>query len=337
MSDDSVDKQKEESPGLKGPGSHLREAREARNLTVMQVAAQLRMQVRVIEAIENDDYNSLPSSGSTFIRGYLRSYSRLLGLNEESILALMQSGGTKEPSLVGSIYDGKDEVSSSDFSIRMVSTLILIGVVVGVGWWVSQRMPTIEMDVVDAEQSASEQGLSIPTETLQLSDDEPLPGETIQVGDVDGAGVADTSELSNSETTTETLSDSPESAIEEEQDVVEPVEPEPPVENTPTAAHSIEPPPLTAGMPQSMIELEYQEDCWTEVTDAAGRKLTYTLIPAGQKITLHGEAPFKVFLGYATGVTIYYNGDLYDHSPFQRGDMARFRIGRTEHNHPGSR
>lgn len=97
------------------------------------------------------------------------------------------------------------------------------------------------------------------------------------------------------------------------------------------------PPPLTANTPKSKLELRYQADSWTEVNDSAGRSLVYGLIKAGQVLELKGEAPFRIFLGYAPGVTVYYNGDLFDHSPFQRRDVARFRIGRAEHNLPGPR
>ena len=80
--------------------------------------------------------------------------------------------------------------------------------------------------------------------------------------------------------------------------------------------------------------MDFKDDSWSEVRDAAGRKLVFDLIPAGSHLTLRGEAPFKVFLGYARGVTVYYNGDLYDHTPYHQGDLARFRIGRAEHNRP---
>jgi cytoskeleton protein RodZ len=124
-------------------------------------------------------------------------------------------------------------------------------------------------------------------------------------------------------------------------DSVEEVQPEAPVVTAPPVASrakvTVVPPVLTAEMPQSLLELEYQADSWSEISDAAGRKLAYGLVPAGKRLELRGEAPFKVFLGYASGVTVYYNGDLFDHTSFQSGDMARFRLGRAEHNRPASR
>jgi cytoskeleton protein RodZ len=97
------------------------------------------------------------------------------------------------------------------------------------------------------------------------------------------------------------------------------------------------PPPLDDDTPISKMVIEYQKDSWTEVDDNAGRRLVYGLMRAGQTIELKGEAPFKVFLGLAEGVTIHYNNDLFDFSPFRRGEVARFRIGRAEHNQPGLR
>ena len=52
-----------------GPGRRLREAREAAQLTVAEVASRMRLKPRVLEQLENDNYERL--HGSTFVRGYL--------------------------------------------------------------------------------------------------------------------------------------------------------------------------------------------------------------------------------------------------------------------------
>lgn len=308
-----------------GPGWRLREAREARKLSVQQAATQLRMQDRTIEALERDDYSELP--GPTFVQGYLRSYSRLLGLPEESILGLAHSDTVSEPQLISSISEGKIEASSSDLPFRMVTALILVAVVVGVGWWFAQQTPSSEPSQSEEFHGGGEQGLWLPEESDSLQGsaepEAPVTDET-QVDTSD-----DTPALNENPAQEATAS---EEAVEEPQiesapEVVSPV-------SEPLAVTPDDPPELTGAVPQSTLELEYQADSWSEIYDAAGRKLAYGTISAGNRLTLYGEAPFKVFLGYSSGVTIYYNGDLYDHSPFQRGDVARFRIGRAEHNQP---
>ena len=69
-------------------GKVLAEARERLGLSVAEVARQLRLSPRQIEALEADDHASLP--GKTFLRGFLRNYAKLLQLDPEPLLALCQ-------------------------------------------------------------------------------------------------------------------------------------------------------------------------------------------------------------------------------------------------------
>ena len=66
-------------------GKKLAEARISYGLSVEEVAGHLNLSVQSIEALERDDYDSLP--GYTFSKGYLRSYAGLLRLNPDDILA----------------------------------------------------------------------------------------------------------------------------------------------------------------------------------------------------------------------------------------------------------
>lgn len=70
------------------PGSVLRAAREVRGLTVFEVAQSLKFGPRQIEALEADDYRTLPS-GTTFLRGFIRGYAKLLKLDPEPLLAML--------------------------------------------------------------------------------------------------------------------------------------------------------------------------------------------------------------------------------------------------------
>ncbi len=67
-----------------GVGQWLRRAREARNLTLEDVEAQLRIRKRYLKALEQADYEALP--GDLQIRGFLRNYARFLGLSPEEAL-----------------------------------------------------------------------------------------------------------------------------------------------------------------------------------------------------------------------------------------------------------
>ncbi len=64
-------------------GGMLREARERLGLSVDRVAQDMRLSRSQIEALEANDYQ--PFHGDTYVRGYLRGYARLVGLDADSV------------------------------------------------------------------------------------------------------------------------------------------------------------------------------------------------------------------------------------------------------------
>jgi cytoskeleton protein RodZ len=73
------------SGGEPGVGERLRKARVAAGLSVDDVASKLKMPHRVVEAMEAEDWKRL--GAPVYVRGQLRSYSRLLGLVTSTTLA----------------------------------------------------------------------------------------------------------------------------------------------------------------------------------------------------------------------------------------------------------
>ncbi len=118
-----------------GPGQRLHDARRAASLSVADVAAQLHLDATTIEALERDDYAKLPAPA--FVRGYLRSYARLVNLAPEPVVAAYSSRGFEPPALVADISSGSQGQSeSTDLPWRLM-TYLIAGVVVTlvVMWW----------------------------------------------------------------------------------------------------------------------------------------------------------------------------------------------------------
>jgi cytoskeleton protein RodZ len=67
-----------------GIGSILRKERERRGFTYSQVFKITRLRPYILEALEHEDWESLPSAG--FVTGFVRSYARVLGLDEDEIV-----------------------------------------------------------------------------------------------------------------------------------------------------------------------------------------------------------------------------------------------------------
>ena len=74
-------------PSPASPGSLLREARLASGLSIAEVTQSIKFAERQIEAVESDDFDKLP--GSTFVRGIIRSYAKLLRLDPEPLLLML--------------------------------------------------------------------------------------------------------------------------------------------------------------------------------------------------------------------------------------------------------
>jgi cytoskeleton protein RodZ len=137
------------------PGIHLRQARESRRLTQQEVALQLRLSLQVIDAIEHDDYKTLP--GQIFVRGYLRAYARLVFLSEDDIIQAFNNLDIAQdkPQPLAPAYASAyayDETAtnhaSSKASIKASSggllrwffyLVILLVVIMVLQWWVSEN------------------------------------------------------------------------------------------------------------------------------------------------------------------------------------------------------
>lgn len=71
---------------MKRTGELLRKAREGKNLSLHEVALFLKINSRVLEAIENGDQSQLPAR--TFLRGFVQSYAKFLKLDAQAVLQI---------------------------------------------------------------------------------------------------------------------------------------------------------------------------------------------------------------------------------------------------------
>lgn len=79
---------------VSGPGPRLRAAREALGLNLKDIAKRMRLQEHIIHQIEQDMYDE--NTALVFVKGYLRSYAVLVGLNADQIIQDFTSMGLSE-------------------------------------------------------------------------------------------------------------------------------------------------------------------------------------------------------------------------------------------------
>ncbi len=75
------------------------------------------------------------------------------------------------------------------------------------------------------------------------------------------------------------------------------------------------------------LKIETSADTWVEVLDAAGEHLEMDLLRAGTSREYRGKTPFKVMLGRASAVEVWFNDQQVDLAAHTRGNVARITLG----------
>ena len=117
-------------------GQILREAREAQNMTLEDVAMRLRLMHRQVEAMEMDDFGSLGQP--VFARGFVRNYARLMGLQPETLLARME-GAPAEPAPVAPAEPPMPSswLTSPWLILFLLGVLMVVAVPISLYWWLN--------------------------------------------------------------------------------------------------------------------------------------------------------------------------------------------------------
>ncbi len=289
-----------------GPGALLAQARTDLHLAHEEVAAKLHLATRQIQALEQDDYSSLP--GATYVRGYLKSYALLLGVSPEPILEAHTrlTAASVTPDF-RSITPQK-EITSRHHQVRFV-TYFMAAIVIGlaIAWWQGRdvRPPNPLLAVQDSEPAVATPDAVPATDAIVESEKLPVasPGTSPQAGVTASGNKPLVLAAPSGPAAASTATAAPQPAV---------------------AATA---PATQPDVPRSKLVLHADQDSWADVRDARQTRLLYDTVPAGRSVTLEGVAPLSIFLGNAAGVRLDYNGQAVDVARHKRGMMARFTLG----------
>lgn len=297
-------------PDVELPGRRLREAREATQMSREEVAHHLHLDPQIVTALETDNYEKLPSP--IYICGYLRSYARLVKLPEAEIVNAYSKGQEINASLIPenvNILPDKQVINPAIFKtvgLIILAVLALLGITLlgdkfGLLGFLQNDPPPV------AEQSAPLMESGDPIETVQDIMAEVVVADQ-SVNEPDTEPVASSLPPSNDEI---------EQKISDFEQAVS--------QNTPPVV--IEQGISETGGPLKFV---FNEESWIEVKDRNGQQLVYRLARAGTELQVSGDAPYRILLGNAAGVDVYYNEKIFDHKPFRRNRLAFFRLGTDE-------
>jgi cytoskeleton protein RodZ len=121
---------------LASVGQILREAREAQGMSLDDAAMRLRLMHRQVAAMEADDFESLGQP--VFARGFVRNYSRLLGLAPEDLLARMQGAPAEQAAVTQSESPLPSSWLTSPWPILLLlGLLVVVAVPVALYLWLN--------------------------------------------------------------------------------------------------------------------------------------------------------------------------------------------------------
>jgi len=311
---------------VSGPGARLAQARQDSRLGQEEVAHRLHLSVYQIQALEQDDYRALP--GATYVRGYLKSYAMLLGIDPAPVLdAHSRMTARQVPPPDFSNIAPQREITSRHHQVRIVTYLVVVVVIgLAIAWWQGRNAPT------DSPLATSQNVEPVPTETTG-EPAELVPGmqPDTQAGARDASSTP-AAQPAISPPPIETMKPPATPAVQQSAPAAAaPATPaaamSPPVQQpvSPPAA----PPPLPTG-PRGKVVVHAEQDTWVDVRDSRQVKLIYETISAGRTVTLEGVAPISIFLGNAAGTRVEYNGRAVDVARHQRGMVARFVVGEED-------
>ena len=297
-------------PGF--PGHLLRQAREEQGLSQKETARDLHLTSKVINAIEEDDFELIPSF--VFARGYIRSYARHLGLDGQALVAefdLAYGVPNNSAKPMSAIRKGVQQSKPGDTWVKLISIVFVVGLVAAsIVWWQSQNGSQM-----------------LPQ--LSSGAEQELPSGTLVEGlDTDDANL-DLLLLSTNESEVDAIVPEAESIIESEQAQVVVVEPVvDPVVEAVTEQVPKEVTDAVVLLPnQAQLVMVFDKDCWVEIKDANGKMVLSDLYSAGDTIEQVITAPIEVLLGRSSGVaTMTFDGRTIDLKPHTRKDIARLTL-----------
>jgi len=284
------------------PGVALAAARQAQNLSVADVADQLKLSLSQIEALETGAFEKLP--GPIFVRGFIRNYARLLKLDPEAMLRSVEPG--LPSSLPSAEAPPSPDIPFPPAETRRwpwyaMAVLLLIGGLAAYEFYWNESEITVSKSPPAARVVAASPTPAVPAAPP------PVTGAPAPVPTMSGL-----TEAGSTASAVSTMTPAANAAGKA-----------PAPQSMPTAAPDVDRLPQPGERP---LQFVFDEESWVEVRDGSGKIIFSQLNQAGSKLPLYGVPPLSLIVGNAHGVRLTYNNEPVDLERHTRVDVARFTL-----------
>ena len=292
------------------PGQYLVYEREKRGFTVEDIAAQLHLSSQIIRALEEDDYGQLPEQ--VYVRGYIRSYCRLLRIDPTSALDLYAASLPQEENYL--LADLAANPSVNEHHQRMIIVwgsiaLITIFLMLIISWWQEKQLTTIILNKPVAVQNDQNKNTNIfnssevPSPDLEQEISRHESDNEAELEDIASPPILEPVEIEIKE------------AIQED-GVADESEPTPVDSNRTDDGE-------TGTVPQRVtLVVMASGESWARIRDGSGEIIIHRILPPDYSKIFKVSLPLKFEFGNAYQTSIMIDGKEYNFSSYIRPSRA---------------
>lgn len=340
-------------------GKALREAREQMGLSVNDVANRIKFAPRQIESLEADDFIRLPEAA--FVRGFVRSYARLLELDPTRLLSSLPSSHV-QASTNHEIKSVEIPMPSAFSARRHNIVWLAAALVVALSLAIFERLHDRSPSGVKQVVKNAVEPLELPNIVTEAAS-APLSDQAVEAASVSQEVVRAEPVVAHAQKSTQTtravpvteskprpagsspvVRTSPEAAPRQSEvrQVTRAIPAaEAPQKQVPQQIAPVAPtqasvaPPRVAEKPKAgneisatehALRIELDEDAWVEVKDGNDKLLVSKMHSAGSLVRVVGKSPMLVTIGNARAVRLFDNGKKIKLERYTTAEVAKVKL-----------
>lgn len=295
-------------------GMRLRAAREARGLTLDEVARAVHIPSAVLADIEADRLERL--GAPIYVRGYLRTYARHVGLAEAAVAGATERLEQPQPTLVARPTRSRSRYLAARYANAVAYALLTLVVMVPLVMFVmsrqgarpqaaAPRLETIDAPLVALPPAMADGTASARDALASSADIAPTAPEVAAPSVVSSSVVEEISQPEPQQPVMASMAPLPEQIAGPEAEVPAAVSPD----------------------KGQKVVLRLAQPSWVELTGFQGQRIEYALLPAGtvREYQIAGRASLRI--GNTRGATLQVDGRNVDLGAYSRSNVARVDLG----------
>jgi len=332
-------------------GNTLREAREQLGLSINDVANRIKFAPRQIESLEADDFVRLPEAA--FVRGFVRSYARLLELDPERLLLALPSSHTQSSVKqdVRAVEIALPTVSSTRrYNVLLLAAGLAIALLVAIFERMHESTPekvqpvaktnvqALELPNITSESGVAQVPEQLPSQPLApqpLANATPVPLQVAAPPQPPARTVPPPASQPAVNDATIPATTAPQQAVPPKKVRAAPgvyswqPVPQKTVRVVPAPAPvTVEQTKTSNGVnaPEHALRMEFDEDAWVEVKDGGDNVLISKMHTKGSLVRVAGKSPLLVTIGNARAVRLFDNGKKINLGRYTTADVAHIKL-----------